>query len=60
MKIMMTRSLDDIYDYRESALNSIPTDHPHHKEIRDLLTQQVEDEVWEHANTRTNRGASRI
>ena len=51
---MMTRSLDDIYDYRERALDSIPNDHPHFEEIRDLLTQQVEDEVWEHANTRTN------
>tara|TARA_R100000458_G_scaffold44996_1_gene43150 strand:+ start:735 stop:887 length:153 start_codon:yes stop_codon:yes gene_type:complete len=50
----MTRSLDDIYDYRDAALATLSTDHPHYEEIRDLLTEQVEDEVSDYAHTRTN------
>ena len=50
----MTRSLDDIYDYRDAALVTLSTDHPHYDEIRDLLTEQVEDEVSDYAHTRTN------
>ena len=51
---MMTRSLEDIYTYQRQALDLLKKDHPHYEEIKQLLTEQVQDEVWEHANTRTN------
>ena len=51
---MMTRSLEDIYTYQRQALDLLNEDHPHYEEIKQLLTEQVNDEVWEHANTRTN------
>ena len=51
---MMTRSLEDIISYEKQALDLLPLDHPHYEEIEQLLTEQVQDEVWEHANTRTN------
>ena len=50
----MTRSLEDIYTYQRQALDLLKEDHPHYDEIKQLLTEQVQDEVWEHANTRTN------
>ena len=55
----MTRSLEDIEDYELKARLSIPTDHPYNKEIRSLLVEQVNDELDDYANTRTNRRASR-
>jgi hypothetical protein len=51
---MTTRSLEDIYTYQKQALDLLKKDHPHYDEIKRLLTEQVNDEVWEHANTRTN------
>ena len=51
---MTTRSLEDIYTYQRQALDLLSKDHPHYEEIKTLLTQQVQDEVWEHANTRPN------
>ena len=50
----MTHSLEDIYTYQRQALDLLNEDHPHYEEIKQLLTEQVNDEVWEHANTRTN------
>ena len=51
---MTTRSLEDIYTYQRQALDLLKKDHPHYDEIKKLLTEQVQDEVWDHANTRTN------
>ncbi len=51
---MTTRSLEDIYTYQKQALDLISKDHPHYEEIKQLLTEQVQDEVWEYANTITN------
>ena len=51
---MMTRSLEDIQTYEKQALDLLPLDHPHYDEIRTLLFEQIEDERWEHANTRPN------
>ena len=51
---MMTRSLEDIYTYEKQALDLIPKNHPYYKEIVDLLNDQIQDEVWENANTRSN------
>lgn len=47
----MTRSLKDINDYYNEALNSIDLDHPHYDEIKDLLKDQVADEVYDYAHT---------
>ena len=43
----MTRSLDDVVDYELKARLSIPSDHPHYKEVRSLLVEQVDDELTE-------------
>ena len=51
---MMTRSLEDIKTYEKQALDLLSEDHPHYDEIKQLLTEQIEDEVWEHANSRPN------
>ena len=51
---MTTRSLDDIISYEKQALDLLPKDHPHYEEIVDLLTEQIQDEMWEHANTISN------
>jgi hypothetical protein len=47
----MTRSLDDIISYEKQALDLLPIDHPHYNEIKDLLIDQVNDEVQDYANT---------
>ncbi len=57
---MMTRSLDDIYNYEKQALDLLPVDHPHYEEIKSLLVDQINDEVHDNAHTITNSGASRI
>ena len=50
----MTRSLDDIVSYEKQALDLIPFDHPHYQEIRDLLIDQINDEVYDYAHTVTD------
>tara|TARA_R100000152_G_C6755989_1_gene179756 strand:- start:883 stop:1053 length:171 start_codon:yes stop_codon:yes gene_type:complete len=54
----MTRSLKDIYDYEQDALKSIEKHYPAYdrKEIESLLIEQINDELRDYANTRTNRG----
>ena len=47
----MTRSLDDIISYEKQALDLLPLDHPHYQEIRDLLVQQINDEVYDYAHS---------
>jgi hypothetical protein len=51
---MMTRSLDDIISYEKQALDLLRKDHPHYEEIKQLLTDQINDEISEYANTSTN------
>ena len=48
---MTTRSLEDIVSYEKQALDLLPIDHPHYNEIKDLLIDQVNDEVEDYANT---------
>ena len=48
---MTTRSLEDIISYEKQALDLLPIDHPHYNEIKDLLIDQVNDEVQDYANT---------
>jgi len=51
---MMTRSLDDIISYEKQALDLLPLDHPHYQEIRDLLVDQINDEVYDYAHSISN------
>ena len=47
----MTRSLEDIISYEKQALDLLPLDHPHYQEIRDLLIEQINDEVYDYAHS---------
>ena len=51
---MTTRSLEDIISYEKQALDLLPLDHPHYQEIRDLLVQQINDEVYDYAHSIPN------
>ena len=44
----------DIYTYEKQALDSLPKDHPHYEEIKDLLINQINDDLRTHANTSTD------
>ena len=55
---MTTRSLDDIINYEKQALDLLDESHPHYDEIRELLTDQINDEIRDYANTRTDTRAS--
>ena len=56
---MMTRSLDDIISYEQQALDLLDSNHPHYDEIKSLLTEQINDEIRDYANTRTDRRTSK-
>ena len=51
----MTRSLEDIISYEQQALDLLEENHPHYDEIRSLLTDQINDEIRDYANSRTDR-----
>ena len=51
---MTTRTMDDIYSYQKQALDLLSTDHPHYDEIKQLLTQQIDDEIDDYAHTITD------
>jgi len=55
---MMTRSLEDIYNYEKQALDLLPKTHPHYNEIKSLLTDQINDEIRDYAYTSTDSGTS--
>ena len=44
----------DIYTYEKQALDSLPKDHPHYEEIKDLLIKQINDDLRTHADTSTD------
>ena len=48
---MTTRSLDDIISYEKQALDLIPMDHPNYEEIRKLLVDQINDEIYDYAHS---------
>ena len=50
----MTRSLEDIISYEKQALDLLPLEHPHYQEIRDLLVDQINDEVYDYAHSISN------
>ena len=51
---MTTRSLEDIISYEKQALDLLPLDHPNYNEIKQLLTDQINDEIRDYANTSTD------
>ena len=55
-KTMKTNGIPskDIYTYEKQALDSLPTDHPHYEEIKELLINQINDDLKAHANTSTD------
>ena len=65
MASTMTRTMEDIYTYEKQALDLIDArykdnkDHPNYSKLRDLLIDQINDELYDVAHTKTNRRASR-
>ena len=51
---MTTRSLEDIISYEKQALDLLEENHPHYDEIRSLLTDQINDEIRDYANSRAD------
>ena len=49
-----TRSLEDIQTYEKQALDLLNIDHPHYEEIKQLLTDQINDEIRDYAYTVTD------
>ena len=49
-----SRNLEDIISYEKQALDLLDKDHPHYNEIRSLLTEQINDEIRDYANSRTD------
>ena len=48
----MTRSIDEVYSYEKQALELLSEDHPHYQEIKTLLTNQINDEIYDIYNSR--------
>ena len=61
---IMTRTMEDIYTYEKQALDLIDIrfkdnkDHPNYSRLKDLLIDQINDELYDVAHTKTNRRAS--
>ena len=51
MTMTTKRTMDDIYSYQKQALDLLSPDHPHYDEIKQLLTQQIDDEIDTYAHT---------
>ena len=60
----MTRTMEDVYTYEKQALDLIEVrfkdnkDHPNYSKLRDLLIDQINDELYDVAPTKTDRRAS--
>jgi len=56
--------MDDIYTYEKQALDLIDArykdnrDHPNYSRLRDLLIDQINDELYDVAHTTADRRAS--
>ena len=46
--------MDDIYNYEKQALDLLSPDHPHYDEIKQLLTEQIDDEIEDYAHTKSD------
>ena len=64
MASTMTRTMEDIYTYEKQALDLIDArykdnkDHPNYSKLRDLLIDQINDELYDVAHTTADRRAS--
>ena len=43
----MTRTIEDVYTYEKQALDLLKQGHPHYKEVKELLIDQINDEIYE-------------
>ena len=63
MMSTQTRTMDDIYSYEKQALDLIEArykdnrDHPNYSKLRDLLIDQINDELYDVAHTTADRRA---
>ena len=63
MGLTMTRTMEDVYSYEKQALDLIEIrfkdnkDHPNYSKLRDLLIDQINDDLYDVAHTKTNRRA---
>ena len=48
---MTTMNIEDVYTYAKQAYDLIPEDHPHSEEIKQLLIDQVNDELHDYDAT---------
>ena len=48
---MTTKSIEDVYTYAKQAYDLIPDDHPHSEEIKQLLIDQVNEELHDYDAT---------
>ena len=51
MPLSKTHSPDDIYDYRQQALDLLCEEHPNYDEIKELLEEQVQEDLDDYANS---------
>lgn len=60
----MVKTMDEIYSYEKQALDLIELrykdnkDHPNYSRLRDLLIDQINDELYDATHTTTDRRAS--
>ena len=60
----MTRTMEDVYTYEKQALDLIEIrfkdnkDHPNYSKLRDLLIDQINDDLYDVTHTKTDRRAS--
>tara|TARA_R100000152_G_C6700371_1_gene130030 strand:- start:397 stop:603 length:207 start_codon:yes stop_codon:yes gene_type:complete len=59
---MTERSLEDVYSYYKQSLDLLEQrykgkeDHPNYKELRALLIDQVNDELYDYGHSISDRG----
>ena len=51
MTTMNSEKIEDVYTYAKQAYDLIPDDHPHSEEIKQLLIDQVNEELHDYDNT---------
>jgi hypothetical protein len=63
---MTERSLDDVYTYYKQSLDLLEQrykgkeDHPNYKELKSLLIDQVNDELYDYGHNLSNQRATDI
>jgi len=52
---MNSSKMKTVLAYEKRAIESIPDDHPHSQELRDLLNAQIKDDLQSYANSRPTK-----